>query len=59
VPPSGASPAARGTVPGGGLGLAGLRQRVESLGGSLSFQTTPEEGSTLEMTVDTGERASL
>lgn len=58
-PPDGVPPVAAGTVPGGGLGLAGLRQRVESLGGSLSFETTPQEGSTLEMTVDTGERASL
>lgn len=36
---------------GGRLGLMGLRGRVEALGGQFSFQTSPETGSRLEMSV--------
>lgn len=36
----------------GGLGLAGLRERVESLGASFSIQSAPGEGTRLEMTAD-------
>jgi signal transduction histidine kinase len=36
---------------GDGLGLAGLRERVESLGGTFRFEHRPGEGSRLEMTV--------
>ena len=41
--------------PGGdGLGLAGMRNRVESLGGMLSVSNRPGGGTRLEMTVDWG-----
>lgn len=35
-----------------GLGLHGLRERVESLGGTLSMTRMPEGGHILEMTID-------
>jgi signal transduction histidine kinase len=42
-----------------GLGLAGLRERVESLGGTFSFDQAPGKGSRLAMTVSLkGERCS-
>lgn len=37
----------------GGLGLAGLTERVESLGASFSIQSAPGSGTRLEMTADT------
>lgn len=44
------------TVPqdGRGLGLPGLRDRVESLGGVFSARTHPEGGTELTMTLETG-----
>ena len=39
---------------GHGLGLAGLRDRVESLGGTFSARTHPEGGTELSMTLETG-----
>ncbi len=36
----------------GGLGLHGLRERVESLGGYLAMTTLPGEGHVLEMKID-------
>lgn len=36
----------------GGLGLHGLRERVESLGGTLTMQPRVNGGCTLEMTID-------
>ena len=38
----------------GGLGLTGLRERVESLGASFSIQSKPGRGTRLEMTADIG-----
>jgi signal transduction histidine kinase len=38
----------------GGLGLAGLRDRVESLGGSFAAVTLPAGGTEISMTLDTG-----
>ena len=37
-----------------GLGLAGLQERVESLGGDFSFNKTPGKGSILLMTITLG-----
>lgn len=43
--------------PGDGLGLAGLRERVESLGGTFDFARMPDGGSRLSMSVGlAGER---
>lgn len=39
---------------GNGLGLAGLRERVESLGGTFCFERLAGHGSRLAMTVDLG-----
>jgi len=36
----------------GGMGLPGLRDRVESLGGSFSFTRTPDGGASLSMSID-------
>lgn len=45
-----------GSGGGDGLGLAGLRERVESLGGTFGFEHRPGDGSRLSMIVDlTGE----
>lgn len=38
---------APGAMPGESLGLLGLRERVEALGGSLSVESAPGEGATL------------
>jgi signal transduction histidine kinase len=38
----------------GGMGLAGLRDRVESLGGTFSTQDRPGGGTEIAMTLDTG-----
>lgn len=37
---------------GGGMGLAGLRDRVESLGGSFAFSRLPQKGAELSMSID-------
>lgn len=42
---------------GHGLGLAGLRERVESLGGAFQFQTTLGAGTTVAMSLSTQEIA--
>ncbi|EPE98935.1 sensor histidine kinase [Rhizobium grahamii] len=36
----------------GGMGIQGLRQRVESLGGALTFASRTPKGTRLEMTID-------
>jgi signal transduction histidine kinase len=36
-----------GDAPSAGLGLAGMRERVESLGGSFSLASVPSAGTTL------------
>nr|WP_246712853.1 histidine kinase [Rhizobium sp. BK399] len=36
----------------GGMGIHGLRQRVESLGGALTFANRTPKGTRLEMTID-------
>jgi signal transduction histidine kinase len=38
----------------GGLGLSGLRDRVESLGGTFAARTRPGGGTEISMTLDTG-----
>jgi signal transduction histidine kinase len=43
-----------GTSADGGMGLAGLRDRVEALGGQFSFAARPGGGSLLTMQVETG-----
>jgi signal transduction histidine kinase len=40
-----------------GFGLAGMRERVESLGGSMRVETRPGEGVTLLLTLPLGARA--
>ena len=40
-----------------GLGLTGLRDRVETLGGSFTARTHPRGGAELQMTLETGEQA--
>jgi signal transduction histidine kinase len=53
--------AAPGHIAEGGYGLWGMRERVEALGGALSLESTPGEGTTLavELPIEgrTGERA--
>ncbi len=54
----GFDPAApRGIGPDGGQGLAGLRDRAESLGGALDIRSAPGAGTTLTLTlpIDAGE----
>jgi signal transduction histidine kinase len=34
-----------------GLGLAGLRERIESLGGQFQFALAPEQGAQITMTI--------
>lgn len=34
-----------------GLGLSGMQERMQTLGGSLQFQSNPEEGTTLTLTI--------
>ncbi len=50
------APADGAAIPaeGGGLGLSGLRERVESLGGSFSFEAPPEEEVRMTMTIGPG-----
>ncbi|WP_210529237.1 sensor histidine kinase [Rubellimicrobium arenae] len=38
----------------GGMGLAGLRDRVESLGGTFVARTRPDSGTEIAMTLETG-----
>src|SRR5215469_10586100 len=41
------------TRPGGGLGLAAMRERVKALGGSLSIESAPGEGTTVAVQLPT------
>lgn len=34
-----------------GLGLTGMRERVETLGGTIQFKSTPEEGTTITLNI--------
>jgi signal transduction histidine kinase len=43
----------------GGMGLSGLRDRIEALGGSLSFAPRPGGGALLTMTIDLTDAASV
>ncbi|MGB2711608.1 MAG: GAF domain-containing sensor histidine kinase [Conexibacter sp.] len=40
-----------------GLGLLGMRERVELLGGELAIATAPRDGTTIRATIPTGEQA--
>jgi signal transduction histidine kinase len=46
-------PGADGHGPNGGLGLRGMRERVEALGGRLAVETAPGRGTTIAVTVPT------
>jgi signal transduction histidine kinase len=48
---SGFAPTADGYGPNGGLGLRGMRERVEALGGRLAVESTPGQGTTIAVTV--------
>ena len=48
---SGFTPTADGFGPNGGLGLRGMRERVEALGGRLAVETAPGRGTTIAVTV--------
>jgi signal transduction histidine kinase len=47
----GFTPAADGFGPNGGLGLRGMRERVEALGGRLAVESAPGRGTTIAVTV--------
>ena len=47
----GFTPTADGFGPNGGLGLRGMRERVEALGGRLAVETAPGRGTTIAVTV--------
>jgi signal transduction histidine kinase len=51
---AGFAPAADGPGPGGGLGLRGMRERVEALGGRLAVESAPGRGTTIAVTVPVG-----
>jgi signal transduction histidine kinase len=44
--------------PGGGLGLAAMRERVKALGGSLSIESAPGEGATVAVQLPAGRQIS-
>src|SRR5215211_1713604 len=48
---AGFTPAADGSGPNGGLGLRGMRERVEALGGRLAVESAPGRGTTIAVTV--------
>jgi signal transduction histidine kinase len=45
-----------GATPGAGSGLLGLTDRVESLGGTISVDSPPGEGTTVRVVLPTGAR---
>jgi signal transduction histidine kinase len=51
---SGFTPAAHGADVNGGLGLRGMRERVEALGGRLAVESAPGQGTTVAVTVPEG-----
>jgi signal transduction histidine kinase len=51
----GFAPGADGAGPNGGLGLHGMRERVEALGGRLAVESTPGGGTTVAVTVPAAE----
>jgi signal transduction histidine kinase len=55
----GFDPAAAGGGPAGGLGLAGMRERAEALGGSLAVESSPGVGTTVAVHVPTADRTAL
>jgi signal transduction histidine kinase len=48
---AGFAPGVDGSGPNGGLGLRGMRERVEALGGRLAVESTPGGGTTVAATV--------
>jgi signal transduction histidine kinase len=48
---TGFAPEADGHGPNGGLGLRGMRERVEALGGRLAVESAPGRGTTIAVTV--------
>ena len=48
---SGFAPGADGAGANGGLGLRGMRERVEALGGRLAVESAPGKGTTVAVTV--------
>jgi signal transduction histidine kinase len=50
----GFAPGADGAGPNGGLGLHGMRERVEALGGRLAVESAPGGGTTVAVTVPVG-----
>jgi signal transduction histidine kinase len=48
---TGFAPTADGRGPNGGLGLRGMRERVEALGGRLAVESAPGRGTTIAVTV--------
>ena len=47
-------PPADGPGAAGGLGLRGMRERVEALGGRLAVESAPGRGTTIAVTVPVG-----
>ncbi|HEY4753171.1 MAG TPA: sensor histidine kinase [Candidatus Limnocylindrales bacterium] len=45
------------TAPMGGLGLVGMRERAEAVGGTFSLETAPGEGTTVAVNIPTPEAA--